>query len=361
VGASRRLGWRVKGAIAVGILGVIGLIGALVALAGARAIDHRVQALLSDTNTRPNNWTDWSAWNGQRATLLHVTDTRTLVVDDVWYGEAPGTEDLERIGSFASMDSIEVQDEDAAGDGKYIAPSRLLAFTPWDFQLHGGLAIVATDRVFECYYDPDNHNNDMGYRGRENGLYAVGSLADVKARALHIREVHRVFDEVKARRRLDLLDAFLRSHIGPARYDAIDTLKASPDLALRLFRAFLSDDEHLDGRPQAVLGLRVLPVSGVAHELALALEHELVFWEKVAPTLPALWRTTQGNLGQSVRRHYSVTCLILDGMSEHNDDSCREPVRRFLAVKKGMPPDGDDSRTLDRACERAQRLVLDKR
>ncbi|HZU99374.1 MAG TPA: hypothetical protein VFF73_21885 [Planctomycetota bacterium] len=313
---ARRLGRLAKGLMALATAGVLGLAFALAIVGQGLAFDHRVQALLAETATCCS--IDGAAWNAEHAGVFRDAETG-MRLEETWFGVLLDKDRTHSwLASFLPEDRRVLVDPGAPGGSRILSLEPVLIFTG------GGVALVESGRVFH-----------YGLQGWSPG----GTLSEVKARVLLIRELRRVFDLARTRGRLDLLELFLRSPCWDVVRDAAQALGERGDPALPIFRRFLEDEKLAQFHFVVLHQMRFfMECPGLGPELVHMLDRELSAVERSAPYLRG-WRL-----------RYGTTELILYSLARIRCRDCREPLSRLRDLLETIQ-DYDETRIREGVAE----------
>jgi len=303
----RQLGRLAKSLLVLGASVVIVLAVAL-ATAGRRlALDHRVRALLAET--APSTTFDGMAWNGDSAGLFRHVGKTEMLPGERWYGAPPGKQDLEAHLAFLPESKRTLVDRGASAGSRVLPLENVIVFS------HCGIALVESDRVFT---------------DGPGGFFDAGTLAEVKARVLLVRELRRAFDAAAASGRVDLLELCVRSPCSVAAWDAGVALSEQGERALPVFRRFLDDEKLRESHYIVLERMRWnMECPGLGAELVHALEHELAVVEALDPGRRAS------------RIHNGNTALALFGLARIRYKGCRDPLPRVRALLATIDYDRD--------------------
>jgi hypothetical protein len=303
----------------------------------ARAL--RIARVLDDHSTRPSK-VDLVAWESDSVTLLHAT-AGTVVLEESWAGGPPLPRDLAfglkmfgRVASYAaSRNGGQLREDESRALLFHLRP-------PLPPNMGGdGAALVVSSRVISI--DPgdiDWVTREPRLKGRELGSapLASGSLADVRARVLHVLALREAFGEARASRRASLIEPFLRP-IGAPTYDALNALGRCDDKVPALKR-FLEDETAVAYHSQALRELLNPLRRDTVRDLGDYLEHEAGYWRRLQPRLQPKWLLDCEP--PEAYAHHEALCEALQLLLNLEDRTCREQVTTLREVLATLPPTG---------------------
>lgn len=200
--------------LALGLLLALALVAAAV-LRGPRLLrDREKWGLLRDTSTAESEL-DWLAWNYGTVAVLRVAPDGAVAAEERWIEEWRVRPEFEDVGYLVPEDTRLRLSSTGTEDAKdrVVRLERVLQFRRPRRSIRYGsdvmnVAIIESGLVYR---------NLVGKSG-SLGFTFAGTEEAVKARVLHIDALARLLRELEAEPRSDLLEGFLQTNLGVARY-----------------------------------------------------------------------------------------------------------------------------------------------
>jgi hypothetical protein len=322
----RNLGRGARVLLALGALLVIALAVGSVAMSRRSTLGMRVHRAVSGTATVVDSWHDDSwLWDCDGAFVYRVTHDDQFELVEQWFGRPPKSDDVPRVLLASGNRHV----HDATKSGRNAELTRAIVFVPVEPGRFNRPEVFLVENGVALRFD--------------HGLRASGSEVALKARALHVREVRKALDEVRASDRHDLLEPFVRCDVSIARSLAVSELAAHEVVALPAFQRVIDDESRIEQLPDVVYALDGMRSPEVIPMLHAILRRELSVLRSLVGTVKPGWLEEAGQKEPALWHHQWTLWKTLDVLRDRRDKSCRPLVIELKAAVKALPPSGVDT------------------